>query len=611
MALWWADTPARLLLSDPLDFGRDMAADPDDVLSRLETLGREVAEIRERVGRIEALLERTAAAEPAPAPATVGGAAALGGTSSPQLADMAAVVSLIGRALLALGGAYLLRALSDAALALPAAMAGLAYAACWFAVSDGFAARGRRLSAICYGLVAIAIAYPLLLESTLRMRLFSPTAAMAAVVAFFAAGLLLAERRRLEAIAWINTSAAVLALLVLQVGTRALLPFAWGLLCVAAIVESRALYGRWLGLRWPASLALNLAVALTVGIAARQGGPPEGYAPLRSGAVAALGLSLTTLFVVSVVLRTLALSRAISGFEIAQLPAALLLGLGGALRALAAGGYGSGAVALSSLLLGAAFSLAAFLVIERRAAPARNFYAYSTIGAVLTLAGTGMLLDGLRLTLTWCGLAAAAVFVGCRFDRATLRVHGVGYVLAAALQAGLLANASDALLAPAAASWPHAGPGAFLAIATLLSCYALLAAFRSRCAATLAYALTAGLAAALGLWSVAGLAVASLGGVVMEPGPGADAALLALVRTVVLAGAASAVSWAARRFGLAELSWIAYAGLVGTGLKLVAEDFRVGRPATLFPALAVYGGALIVAPLLRKGSPDRIPGPLA
>jgi hypothetical protein len=40
--------------------------------------------------------------------------------------------------------------------------------------------------------------------------------------------------------------------------------------------------------------------------------------------------------------------------------------------------------------------------------------------------------------------------------------------------------------------------------------------------------------------------------------------------------------------------------LVAGGLKLVIEDFRLSRPATLFIALALYGVALIAAPRLAR-----------
>jgi hypothetical protein len=50
-----------------------------------------------------------------------------------------------------------------------------------------------------------------------------------------------------------------------------------------------------------------------------------------------------------------------------------------------------------------------------------------------------------------------------------------------------------------------------------------------------------------------------------------------------------------------EAWWLAYPVLAGVGVKLVFEDFPNGRPATLFVALALVGGALIlVAKLLPK-----------
>ena len=60
------------------------------------------------------------------------------------------------------------------------------------------------------------------------------------------------------------------------------------------------------------------------------------------------------------------------------------------------------------------------------------------------------------------------------------------------------------------------------------------------------------------------------------------------------------VAWrrAARRFR--EWVWLVYPLLVLVGLKMVAQDFKHSRPATLFIALALYGIALIVAPRLRR-----------
>ena len=77
---------------------------------------------------------------------------------------------------------------------------------------------------------------------------------------------------------------------------------------------------------------------------------------------------------------------------------------------------------------------------------------------------------------------------------------------------------------------------------------------------------------------------------------------LATLRTGVLAVAALLVAWASRQPRFREWTWLVYPLLVVIGLKMVAQDFKFSRPATLFIALALYGAALIVAPRLRRGA---------
>ena len=50
-----------------------------------------------------------------------------------------------------------------------------------------------------------------------------------------------------------------------------------------------------------------------------------------------------------------------------------------------------------------------------------------------------------------------------------------------------------------------------------------------------------------------------------------------------------------------EARWLVYPVLILVGIKLVLEDFPHGQPATLFVALALVGGALLlVARLLTQ-----------
>jgi hypothetical protein len=80
-----------------------------------------------------------------------------------------------------------------------------------------------------------------------------------------------------------------------------------------------------------------------------------------------------------------------------------------------------------------------------------------------------------------------------------------------------------------------------------------------------------------------------------------DPGVLATVRTGVLAMATLVVAWIGRHARFREWGWLVYPLLIGTGLKMVAQDFTTSRPATLFIAMALYGAALIVAPRVRRG----------
>jgi len=89
----------------------------------------------------------------------------------------------------------------------------------------------------------------------------------------------------------------------------------------------------------------------------------------------------------------------------------------------------------------------------------------------------------------------------------------------------------------------------------------------------------------------------------------ADAAIVATLRTALLVAGALLLAWAggARRF--VEAAWLVYPLLVVIGVKLLFEDLRAGRPATLFLAFALYGAALIVGPRLKRGGVTARPGP--
>ena len=75
---------------------------------------------------------------------------------------------------------------------------------------------------------------------------------------------------------------------------------------------------------------------------------------------------------------------------------------------------------------------------------------------------------------------------------------------------------------------------------------------------------------------------------------------VAVLKTGVLAIAGVLLALGSRWTRLSEAAWLVYPVLIVGGGKLLLEDFPNGRPATLVLSLTLYGGALILAPRLRR-----------
>jgi hypothetical protein len=575
----------------------ERSVDLETLEARIDELSRELRDLRRCVGGLEAWAAGssppTAPDEAAPGPVT--------GPPRPAPLGEVGVLSLIGRTLLVLAGAYLLRAITDASLVPRAAGAGagLAYAAWWMARCDRAAARALRTSAAFHGLAGSMIAFPLIFETTVRFGVLRPGLAAAAVVGFALIGLAVGRRRELETVAWLTTVFALATAVGLLRGTRDVIPFAVCLLVLAAMVEALAFEGRWLGLRWPVALVLDGTVLLAASLLVRKGGLPEGFAGFTAGTVISIQMALLALTLASTACRTLVRGRKVLAFEIVQGAAALVLGLGGAVRLAHAAGAPSTPFGVLSLLIAGSGYAVAFAFVDRRSGRGRNFYFYTTLAGLLALLGSRILFSGGALAVIWLGLAVAAVWLGGRFDRNTLRFQGAVYLAAGAGVSGLLA-AADAGLRTRAGSWPPVGPIGLLAVLAAAVSYALVVVWPSadrRWPTLLPHACVA----AILCWSLAGLAArgleASLGA---APGFPPDPAVVGVLRTAVLAALAATLAWTGRRWNRSELIWLLYPTLVAGGIKLVLEDLRHGRPSTLFLSLALYGGALIAAPRLAR-----------
>ena len=516
----------------------------------------------------------------------------------------ARVVALVGRTLVILGGGYLFRALTDAALVPPlvGVVAGLLYGAWWLLAADRAAFAGDRLSASFFGLVAAMIVCPLVWETTARFELLVPAAAATTLVIFLAFGLAVAWRRDLEAVAWIIVLFAVATMFGLLIGTREWLPFSIGLLALAATVEMLAVNDRWLGLRWPVAAGADLSILLLFSIALREGEPPDGAELLSPGWVIGVGVALPILYLATIAVRTLLRERTVGPFAVTQATVALLIGFGGAVRVFVFNDTSPAALGIASVVLGAACYAAAFAVVDRRLGRGANFYSYSSFACLMILAGSSVILPPTTLALVWSALAIAAVWLGGHFDRITLRFHGVVYLTMATVVCGLVALAWNGLTAdPASVPW-HATPACLLVAVASAVCYALLLAMPTAQPSQPADMLPQAMSAALIALSVAGLAAGWLIGPLLATDAAAGPAFVAAGRSAIIALLAVALAWAARRWSLQELGWLVYPLLVGGGIKLLFEDFGYANPVALFATLAFYGSALVVTPrLMRKG----------
>jgi hypothetical protein len=98
--------------------------------------------------------------------------------------------------------------------------------------------------------------------------------------------------------------------------------------------------------------------------------------------------------------------------------------------------------------------------------------------------------------------------------------------------------------------------------------------------------------------TMASVVVIGAGGaavMLLAPSLAQDAGALATLRTVLLSLAVVGLTVAGRSRRLAIFSTLVFPAVIVGGVRIVADDFRHSRAATLFVALAFYGVALVSA----------------
>jgi hypothetical protein len=565
---------------------------------RVEELSSSLSVVEERLSSTERLAPTSLPEEPerptfAAVPSPPAGPPATAG-EEPEEWALPGGFALLGRTLVALGGAYLLRALTAAGVLpdLAGVLLAFAYSLLWLWLADRAGAHGHAASAGFHGGTAILIGLPLLWETTAKFHYLTALPAAVALALFSAAVFTVAWRRRLASLAWLVGLGAVAAAFALIIGSRAWAPFTCDLVLLG-LAGIWLAYGRgWHGLAWILALCSSGGVLLMI-LVARLAPEAAAIAPWT---VVALALALCLSWLASFAIRLIGHRQEVSAFEGLLSVLAFLIGFGGAAFA----ARDPRAVFMVGAL-GCALSLAcystAFWVVAR--AERRKLLLTSGLAIAFLFVASWLLLAPAALAPVWAFLAAAAAIGSLLLRRVTLALHGTLYTVAAAIASGLFAAAGSAFAAPPAAAWPPLTGAALLAFAAAtLACVLPVprpAPFWKP------YASVTRVLQLVTFTLGAGAIVLYLSAPPLAGGPPlTDPGLLATLRTAVLVAAALVLGWAGRWPRFREAAWLVYPVLVLASLKLLIEDFPHGRPATLFVALALCGGAFIVAPRVMR-----------
>ena len=561
------------------------------ILLELERLRCAVSEHEKRLAQLEA---------GAPAPSAVAIAPETSDLEEPEIGLGAAIDTFVGREwmegfparlgrlLVILGGAFMLRALTDSeTVGLKVGVGlGLTYALVWTALADRTGRAHRKADATFYGVATTIIAFPLLIESTLRMNVFPP---VPAAMALFASGLFVlgvSWMHRLGALAWIATLATMATGVVLLFTTHSLPPFAAALFASAAVSLAISFHRAWYFLRWPAALVLDALVVIGMVLVGR-----AEYAWLSRGQVAVVQVLLTVMYLGILAVRTLVLDHPMREFGIVQSLLVLVVGYEGAQYVLGAESPWAPLFPVSALAVAVGCYAVSFLRLERMPEQHVNFSWYVTLGTLLLVAALLRLMPLPMAGLAWAAATAGAALLGRAQSRAALRWSAALLALAAA-GSGVAADAGRAFVVGGASALPTFGPMAWFAIVLVWSGWAVLRWREQPHDDDADWTVPA--MALLVVWALGvGAGIVTLAG---PTGVAATPGSLAVLRTVVLVLAALLVAAAWRVRPCAELRWMVYTVLALVACKILIQDVPRGTPLTICFSLVVFGVAMIVAP---------------
>lgn len=512
----------------------------------------------------------------------------------------AAASAQAGRVLLIFGGAYFLRAITEAEY-VPTALGlllGAAYAVWWLLLAYRRASdEGRRTSASFLAGTSVLLTLPLLHEAATKFAVLSGPQGVLAIAAYCALALAIASLREMRVVAWVVTAGGIGAAAASLIATQSALSVVSFLLLLGLATLWIVYWRDWLGLQWLGALGANIGVLAVAGLSL------SGRWAIEPRTAVFLAAVLLASYLGSFTYQTHVRGKLVNIFEAAQtlFAGAIVLGASGA--AVYGGHLGMMTVGAPSLVLGfGGYALA--VSRETRHLRYRNFFYYAYFGLVFVLTGTALLLPIEWAAAIWAILAMITAWFSGRTGWVSLSLQCTLLLIAAAAASGLLAVGFEAMVGDPADGWVKAGAvQVFVALATV-ACLFIPVAQRSERWGTLAN-MPQIIVLAMATWEVGGLLIAMLAIPLAGLTSGdPNLAFLAALRTAVLSVAGITMALSSRYPRWPEARYLVYPMLALVCIKLFLEDFPLGHPGSLFVALAFIGTALLLAAPLLKKVPD-------
>ena len=502
-------------------------------------------------------------------------------------AQESGIFPVLGRALLGIAGAYLLRAVAESHWLPSALLAPLAilYALAWLAWSARVAQSAARAVYACTSILILA---PMLWELSTSFHTLPGWAGALALAAMVVLAFVMASApERVIVLRIANLSAAALAL-ALAVATHDNLPFLAVLLFQVAFAEFASNRGRAPGARWPLAFAADLGVWLLIYL---YRGPAADHADYPQLSAAALILPAFLLFVLSTVSVVWASCRRrvrISILEIFQTVVAFLLAAGALVYFGPAGrAFILGIVCL--FLSGLLYSI--LLNVLGSTADWRNTAVFAIWSALLFLAGSFLAVSDAGRP-EWLALAAlGAAILGVRTRMLAFTLQGDLYVLAATVVSGLALYTGQVFASDSPVRLTF--PVLFASVCALVG-YLVVRSRAAAFARQSSYVFGAvTVLALLGFFAHACIALAGLSFHLQGHH-------LAFLRSFALCAAVLVLAFIGSRAARPELLQLSHVVVALEALKLLAQDLRQVQLAWMAASVCLFAVTLLVLPRVRR-----------